>query len=129
MKKLLIFSILISLNINSFNLPDVKPENIVILKQHVAAMHDNAQNDINKNMAIATAAGMISKATLIGSLILLTSNRPQLALAAACAHGISETVWHTYNAKATVTRNALIFEFFERLLTAQNALPNDKNQQ
>lgn len=131
MKKLLILTaLIISINIYSFNSADANTKNIELLKQHLAVMYNNEQKEINKNTIIAATAGMGSKAALIGSIILLSSNRPKQALISACAYGLLETVWFSHASKVSASRtNASMFEFIYTFLPAQNALPNDKNQQ
>lgn len=127
---LLITALIISFNIFSVNLADANPENTELLKHHLALMYNHEQKEINKNTIIAVTAGMGSKAALIGSIILLTSNHPKRALACACVSGLLETVSasHTSKIGSNIT-NASMLEFFYTFLSLQNALPNDKNQQ
>lgn len=131
MKKLLLITALtISFNSYSVNIADANPENIELIKHHLALMYNHEQKNNNKNTIIAAATGMGSKAALIGSIILLTSNRPKQAIACACVSGLLETVSSSHASKISSSRtHSSILEFFYTFLSLQNALPNDKNQQ
>ncbi len=131
MKKLLILAaVIIPFNFYCFNLAEANSKNIEFFKEHLALMYHHEHKEIKKNTLITATANIGSKAALIASIILLTSNHSKPALACACVSGLLETVsfCHASKISSSGTKNSIL-ELLYTLLSAQNALPNDKNQQ
>lgn len=137
MKKLLFFTLTtIILNVNSFNPPTLNAEQIAAMKQNVATARTNLQNQINKDTALALIAGVGSKVALVGTFVLVNRTQyrqqQQLKMGLLCGgvYGLLETYWVMTLSKIANNRaNAQALELINAGLPAQNALPNDKNQQ
>lgn len=136
MKKLLFFTLTtIILNVNSCNPPTLNAEQIAAMKQNVATARANLQNQINKDTARALIAGVGSKVALVGTFALVSRQQyrqQQLKMGLLCGgvYGLLETYWVMTLSKIANNRaNAQALELINAGLPAQNALPNDKNQQ